>query len=216
MHGWYPKLVILMKLASNAIIAKNVPANHCPQITVTAKLVLYINIYFCAPLIPLEMSISKKTSLFKSCVCVFSPFCCITISSVAYNPLTYVPLQETFEQTDGAWNGVTALFIQLALVPAHMTHLSAIGPHSQWVNQNYMQKQFITCKSTAAIGQFDSGSALEGIQLNLQTLCFMSIAQFFAWLKMVSKSVIIGLNKILALLDRLYYHYQKCYLSLLL
>ena len=61
-------ILILMKLASNAIIAKIVPANHCPQITVTAKLVLYISIYFCVPLIPLEMSISKMSSFSKSYV----------------------------------------------------------------------------------------------------------------------------------------------------
>ena len=38
----------------------------------TAKLVLYISIYFCAPLIPLEISISKRSSLSKLYVCVFS------------------------------------------------------------------------------------------------------------------------------------------------
>ena len=41
-------------------------------ITMTAKLVLYINICFCAPLIPFEVSLSKNSSLSKSYVCIFS------------------------------------------------------------------------------------------------------------------------------------------------
>ena len=112
----------------------------------TAKLLLYLNISFCAPLIPLEISISKKSSFSKLHVCIFSIqpmqlFCHNTynlfIHSVAYNPSTYVPFQETFfEQTDGARNvGVTAEFIQLAPVPANMTHFSTIAWTSQSMGQ---------------------------------------------------------------------------------
>ena len=51
----------------------NFPCKPMPsEITMTAKLVLYISIYFCARLIPLEMSMSKTSSLSKSYVCVFS------------------------------------------------------------------------------------------------------------------------------------------------
>ena len=88
-----------------------------------------------------------------------------------------------------------------------MTHFSPIGPHSQWVNQNYMQRQFIIHKSTAVIGQFDSGSSLEDIQVNLQmkslhAQCLISIVQLFH--ENGQQSVITGLNKakVLALLDR--------------
>ena len=56
------------KLASHPLCM----ATLSSQITMTAKLDLHVNIYLCPPLISLEMSISKRFSLFKSYVCVFS------------------------------------------------------------------------------------------------------------------------------------------------
>ena len=71
-----------------------------------------------------------------------------------------------------------------------------------------MQRQFLSHKSTAVIGQFDSGSALEDIQVklqmkSLQAQCLISIVKFFMTEK-GQQSVITGWNKakVLALLDR--------------
>ena len=67
-----------------------------------------------------------------------------------------------------------------------------------------MQNQFITHKSTGVLGQFDSGSVLEDIQVNLQ----MNSLQ----------SIITGLNKakFLAPLDRtlLTYHLDPFFASI--